>query len=81
MKTVTDDRQQHTPDEETYVVDRAAFSVVTLDDADDERQYWWSRTPQERMCHLEYLRRVNYGDRANEPLERVLEVVNFPPRE
>jgi len=61
-------------------VDRAAFSVVALDEADDERAYWWSRTPQERMRHLEYLRRVNYGDRAGERLQRVFEVVECTPR-
>lgn len=83
MTTVTPGSEQHTPEGDELVVDRAILTVVALDDADeaqDERAYWWSRTPQERVHHLEYLRRVNYGDRAGERLQRVLEVVAFTPR-
>ena len=80
MTTVTHDRELHTHVGDELVVDRAFFTVVALDDADDEPAYWWSRTPQERMHHLEYLRRMNYGNRASERLQRVLEVVEFTPR-
>lgn len=83
MTTVAHDDKQHTFDADELVVDRAAFSVVDLDDTDDaadERAYWWSRTPQERMHHLEYLRHVNYGDQASGRLQRVLEVVEYTPR-
>lgn len=40
---------------EWYRLDRSAFSVVSLDEQDDEGAYWQSKTPEERMRALEYL--------------------------
>ena len=34
-------------------VDRSAFSVVSLDEADSEIDYWLSRTPRERLEGIE----------------------------
>jgi hypothetical protein len=62
------------PHEPEPRVDRTAFSVVDLDDDSEERAYWRSRTPAERLAHLELLRRINYGDAATGRLERVLEL-------
>jgi hypothetical protein len=61
-------------------VDRTAFSVVPLDD-DAEKRYWHSRTPEERLRHVELLRRIAYGRAATERIERVFEVVqvDWPP--
>jgi hypothetical protein len=57
-------------------LDKTAVEVVTFDQADqDDRAYWRSRSPAERMQHLEYLRRLNYGDLATGRLQRVLEIV------
>jgi hypothetical protein len=55
-------------------VDRTAFSVFdSFEEADAaDAAYWRSRTPAERMAHLELLRRINYGDRATGRIERVL---------
>ncbi|HEX8394893.1 MAG TPA: hypothetical protein VF665_21285 [Longimicrobium sp.] len=47
-------------------------------DNNDERLYWRSRTPVERLRHVQYLRRLNYGPRATEPMERVMEIVPMP---
>ncbi len=55
-------------------VDRSAFSVSTSFDNSDEKEYWLSRTPQERLQHMELLRRINYGSRTTERLQRVLEI-------
>ena len=43
--------------------------------AREEREYWLAQTPQERLRHVETLRRMNYGYRATTRLQRVLEVV------
>lgn len=56
-------------------VDRSAFVVSALEDESDERAFWLSRTPQERLRHVELLRRINYGHLATERLQRVFEVV------
>jgi hypothetical protein len=58
-------------------VDRAAFRVDDLTSESDERAYWRSRTPDERMEALELLRQIIYGyDPATCRLQRVLEVVD-----
>lgn len=61
---------------ESARLDKTAFSVGSLDDEPDDRAYWLSRTPAERLRALELLRRLNYGhERATARLQRVLEVV------
>lgn len=63
-------------------IDRSAFSVFnSFAEADAaDRAYWLSRTPEERVSYMEYLRRINYGARASERLQRVLEIVTRPRR-
>ena len=58
-------------------LDRTAFSVVSLEDADnDEMEYWLSKTPYERLDALETLRQIFYGyDPATTRLQRVLEII------
>lgn len=60
-----------------YRLDRSAFSVVPLDEQDDEGAYWRTKTPEERMRALEYLRRMAYGDAATARLQRVLSVAEL----
>lgn len=55
-------------------VDRRVFVVGTGFDDEDDKAYWWSRTPAERLRYMELLRRINYGHRATERLQRVLEI-------
>ncbi len=60
-------------------LDRSAFSVVPLKDADNDLEYWLSRTPQERFAAIEINRRMVYGhDRATSRLQRVLETAAQP---
>jgi hypothetical protein len=54
-------------------VDRKTFSVASRFEDDDEKAYWLSRTPYERLRQVEVLRRINYGRRATARLQRVLE--------
>jgi hypothetical protein len=58
-------------------MDKTAFSVVSsFEEADKEdKKYWLSRTPIERLRHMELLRRINYGSNATARLQRVLEII------
>jgi hypothetical protein len=58
-------------------LDKTAFSVVSsFEEADrEDREYWLSRTPYERLKYMELLRRINYGHAATARLQRVLEIV------
>ena len=56
-------------------LDKTKFSISNSFDNSDEKEYWFSRTPQERLLHVERLRRIAYGyDENSEGLQRVLEV-------
>lgn len=61
-----------------YRMDKTAFSVTTLSEKSGDREYWLSKTPQERLAALELMRQINYGyDPATSRLQRVLEIVEF----
>ncbi len=61
----------------TAKLDRTRFEVGSLD-ASDEREYWRTKSPQERMDALELMRQIIYGyDPATTRLQRVLEVVEL----
>ncbi len=67
-------------DKNLYRMDKTAFSVISLSEKSSDREYWLSKTPQERLAALELMRQINYGyDPATDQLERVLEIVELPP--
>lgn len=64
-----------------YRLDKTAFAVAALDDESDDKEYWFSQTPHERLLAVEYLRQVTYGyDPTTARLQRVFEIVEFPSR-
>ena len=65
---------------EKYRLDRTAFSVSSLSAPSDEKAYWLSRTPEERLEALELMRQVLYGyDPTTTRLQRVLTVIQREP--
>ncbi|HEY3174226.1 MAG TPA: hypothetical protein VGK94_00535 [Candidatus Polarisedimenticolia bacterium] len=62
------------PEGITDRVDRSAFSVAKASDGSDEKAYWHSKTPEERLQAVELMRRIVYGDAASERIKRVFEV-------
>jgi hypothetical protein len=62
-------------------VDRTAFSVVSLFEPSDEKQFWLSKTPYERLRAVEAMRKTIYGhDPSANRLQRVFEVTQRAPR-
>ena len=60
-------------------VERSEVVVAGLHDASDERDFWLSKTPSERLAALELMRQVIYGyDPSTTRLQRVLSVVESP---
>jgi len=57
-------------------LDKTVFSIVSsFEEADrQDKEYWLSRTPLERLQYMELLRRINYGSNATARLQRVLEI-------
>jgi hypothetical protein len=58
----------------TLKLDKTSLSLVPGFGPADEKAYWLSQTPSERLQHIEVLRRINYGHHATARLQRVLEV-------
>lgn len=55
-------------------LDRNAITVTALNDIEEEKKFWLSKTPLERLEAIELNRRLVYGkDRTASRLQRVLE--------
>lgn len=58
-----------------FKMDKTVFSVVPLSQADDEKEYWLSKTPHERLRAVELIRQTIYGyTPTSGRLQRVFEV-------
>lgn len=57
-------------------LDKSAFCVKSFAEAEEEdRAYWHSLSPQERLAALEKMRQLNYDyDPAADRIQRTLEV-------
>jgi hypothetical protein len=65
-------------DDDSFRMDKTAFSVVSLSDASDEFEYWRSKTPAERLQAVELMRQIIYGyDLATDRLQRVFGVAEL----
>ena len=56
-------------------LDKSTLSVTRLGDTEEEKAYWLSRTPEERLAAIEVSRRMVYGeDAATARMVKVFEV-------
>ncbi len=63
---------------DTAHLDRSAFQIGSLDEDSGEREFWRTKSPQERMEALELMRQMVYGyDPATTRLQRVLEIAEL----
>ena len=69
------------PKHDSFKIDRSAFSVISLDEQDEEeKRYWHSKTPQERLAAAELMRQINYDyDPVSDRIQRVIDVVERAP--
>jgi hypothetical protein len=59
-------------------VDRSEYRVDSLFDESDEKAYWRTKSPVERLRALELLRQIHYGyDPATARLQRIFEVTKL----
>lgn len=65
----------------TFRVDKTAFSVASLFDESDEKAYWRSKTPYERLQAVELMRQVIYGYKPSAArLQRFFEIAELKAR-
>ena len=56
-------------------MDKTAFSIGSLEEQGDDRKYWASKTPAERLEALEIMRQIMYGyDPTTTRLQRVFTI-------
>jgi hypothetical protein len=61
-------------------IDRKALSVGSVLGPSDEKAYWLSKTPQERLQAAELMRQIVYGyDPSATRIQKVIEVVQLQP--
>jgi hypothetical protein len=60
-----------------YRLDKTAFSIASLQEESDEKIYWLSKTPEERLEAMELMRQIIYGDKATGRLQRVLTIAKL----
>ena len=59
-------------------MDKNTLSLISLSDESDEKKYWLTKTPHERLEAVELMRQINYGyDPTTTRLQRVLEVAQL----
>jgi hypothetical protein len=59
---------------ESRKLDKASLSVSSSHEDPDITAFWHAQPPEARLRHVEELRRMNYGSRASERLQRLLEI-------
>jgi hypothetical protein len=65
-------------EDKEFQVDRKAFSVGSLDQDSDEKEYWKTKSPIERLRAIEMMRQIIYGYRGSAPrLQRFFEVAKY----
>lgn len=61
-----------------YKMDKTAFSVTSLLGESDEKEYWISKTPHERLQALELMRQSIYGyNPSSTRIQRFFEVAEL----
>ncbi len=59
-------------------INKKAFHISSLLDESDDKKYWLSKTPIERLIATEMMRQINYGyNPVTTRLQRVLEVTEL----
>lgn len=62
----------------TNKIDRSEFSIGDLQDGGYEKEYWLTKSPQERIEAIEIMRNILYGsDPSTDRLQRFLEITEL----
>lgn len=63
--------------EEDLKLDKTKISVSDSFEDSEEKKYWHSRSPLERLAHVERLRQIAYGEEAMRRMKKVLEIIQI----
>ena len=57
-------------DDSDLKLNKIKISVSDSFDNSKGKEYWHSRTPEERLIEVERLRRIYYGEAVNKPMDK-----------
>lgn len=61
-------------------INRRKISITSLQDQSEDKAYWLSQTPYQRLKAVETLRQINYGyHKSSARLQRILEIAERTP--
>jgi hypothetical protein len=61
-----------------FKIDKTAFSVSSFDEKSDEKKYWQTKSIEERLLALEFMRQIFYGyNPITERLQRIFSIAEF----
>ncbi|MBS4034040.1 MAG: hypothetical protein KGZ85_06220 [Ignavibacterium sp.] len=61
-----------------FKLDKNSFAVTSIAKNENDVGYWLSKTPEERVLAIEFLRQMMFGyDPLTERLQRVFETAEF----
>jgi hypothetical protein len=59
-------------------LDKSSFTVTSLTDDSEEKEYWSNRSPEERLQAIEQMRQIIYGyDPVTSRLQRVFTIAQL----
>ena len=59
-------------------LNKKVVNITSIDDIEEDKKYWLSKTPPERIEAIEINRRMVYGrDRVTSRLQRFLEIAEL----
>jgi hypothetical protein len=59
-------------------LEKKIVRITSLDDVEEEKEYWFSKSPSERIEAIEINRRMVYGDdRVTSRLQRFFEIAEL----
>jgi hypothetical protein len=64
--------------EDLFKLDKNSFSIISSMENENDVLYWLSKTPEERILAIEFLRQLIFSyDPSTERLQRVFETAEF----
>ena len=61
-----------------FKIDKSAFSIGSIHDEGDEKEYWLSKSPQERIEAIEIMWQIIYGyNPSTNRLQRFFEITEL----
>ena len=63
-------------DQDLSFLEVADPDLLSKEDREKYNDYWWNKTPNERLSELFRIQRAKWGDAMDKPMERVIKIID-----